>query len=315
MNGMPGAWLCQSVEPHEYARLRQGYGDQLGHTYSWTSRIAQARNLRAGDIIAIWDKAGMLGMSVIEHIRQGRRFDQVFRCPREACRRIEIRQLSDGRYRCTRCHYEFPQAQLNEEAVEVETFEAEYSAAWTPIAGVGAAQCRQMARNPRSQHSIRPLDPDRLQRFLQRRGGALYRRVAGRAEPLQGGHRQQVVRARIGQGEFRRRLLVRFDAKCALAGKCHPSALHAAHLYRYAGLGVHHDDGGLLLRADLHSLFDAGLIRIDPNNGWSIWCAAELRGYPDVYALHGRNVRVRLTARHKSWLRLHWELGEGPPPA
>lgn len=254
-------------------------------------------------------------MSVIEHIRQGRRSDQVFRCPSEACRRIEIRQLSDDRYRCTRCHHEFPQAELNEEAVEVETFEAEYFAAWTPIAGVDAAECRQMAQNPRSQHSIRPLNLERLQAFLQERGGLLYGRVAGRGGLVPGGHRRQVVRARIGQGEFRRRLLDRFGSQCVLVGRCHPSALHAAHLYRYSEVGVHHDDGGLLLRADLHCLFDAGLIRIDPNNGWSIWCAAELRRYPDVYALHGGNVRVRLTARHKSWLRLHWELGEGPPPA
>lgn len=40
--------------------------------------------------------------------------------------------------------------------------------------------------------------------------------------------------------------------------------LEAAHLYRYADSGRHHDDGGFLLRRDVHRLFDLGHIAVDP---------------------------------------------------
>jgi putative restriction endonuclease len=39
--------------------------------------------------------------------------------------------------------------------------------------------------------------------------------------------------------------------------------LEAAHIMPYRGLQTHHPGNGLLLRADLHTLFDLGLIAID----------------------------------------------------
>ena len=40
-------------------------------------------------------------------------------------------------------------------------------------------------------------------------------------------------------------------------------ALEAAHIVPYRGEGLHHPQNGLLLRADLHSLFDLGLLAVD----------------------------------------------------
>ncbi len=40
-------------------------------------------------------------------------------------------------------------------------------------------------------------------------------------------------------------------------------ALEAAHIVPYRGEGSHHPQNGLLLRADLHSLFDLGLLAVD----------------------------------------------------
>jgi hypothetical protein len=68
--------------------------------------------------------------------------------------------------------------------------------------------------------------------------------------------------ARIGQPEFRRRLLQAYDGRCAVTGSAIAEALEAAHIIPDSLVGAHGMDprNGLLLRADLHRLFDCGLI-------------------------------------------------------
>ncbi len=70
---------------------------------------------------------------------------------------------------------------------------------------------------------------------------------------------------RQGQPAFRRALMVAYDGKCAITGCDVKEALEAAHIYPYQGAHTNDVTNGLLLRADLHTLFDLGLIGIDPS--------------------------------------------------
>lgn len=72
----------------------------------------------------------------------------------------------------------------------------------------------------------------------------------------------QIIRRR-GQPEFRRRLLEAYAGRCAFSGCDAEAALEAAHIIPYQGDATHHPTNGLLLRADLHTLFDLGLLAID----------------------------------------------------
>lgn len=74
----------------------------------------------------------------------------------------------------------------------------------------------------------------------------------------------QFIRRRLGQSEFRRSLMNRFGNKCIVSGCDVPEALEAAHIAPYSGLDSNDPANGLLLRADLHTLFDCDLIAIDP---------------------------------------------------
>ncbi|RXF72944.1 HNH endonuclease [Hansschlegelia zhihuaiae] len=74
----------------------------------------------------------------------------------------------------------------------------------------------------------------------------------------------EVVRRR-GQPVFRARLLEAYEGKCAISGCDAPEALEAAHIARYTGTASNDPRNGLLLRADLHNLFDLGLLAVDPN--------------------------------------------------
>lgn len=71
--------------------------------------------------------------------------------------------------------------------------------------------------------------------------------------------------ARDRQAEFREQMLDVWDGRCAISGCDEAVALEAAHIDRYADTRRHNADSGLLLRADLHRLFDSGLLRLRPD--------------------------------------------------
>jgi putative restriction endonuclease len=75
----------------------------------------------------------------------------------------------------------------------------------------------------------------------------------------------QIVRRR-GQQEFRERLLIAYGGRCAITGCDAVEALEAAHIVPYQGDDTNSVQNGLLLRADIHTLFDLGLIGVRPDS-------------------------------------------------
>jgi hypothetical protein len=74
----------------------------------------------------------------------------------------------------------------------------------------------------------------------------------------------QAIVQRQGQPGFRLALLRAYGSRCCITGFDAVQALEAAHIHPYLGPKTNHASNGLLLRADLHALFDQGLIGIDP---------------------------------------------------
>lgn len=72
-----------------------------------------------------------------------------------------------------------------------------------------------------------------------------------------------IVRRR-GQPGFRQALIVAYEGKCAITGCDVKDALEAAHITPYMGNHTNTIENGLLLRADIHTLFDLGLVAISP---------------------------------------------------
>lgn len=78
--------------------------------------------------------------------------------------------------------------------------------------------------------------------------------------------RRRVLRSivqRQGQQEFRMALLAAYDGKCAMTGCGLTDVLEAAHIHRYLGEETNVVSNGLLLRADVHTLFDLKLVGVD----------------------------------------------------
>lgn len=76
----------------------------------------------------------------------------------------------------------------------------------------------------------------------------------------------QQIKLRRGQRKFRDLLLERFEGRCVVTGCSVVDVLEAAHIDPYRGVEENNPKNGLLLRADVHTLFDLDLLGIDPTD-------------------------------------------------
>jgi len=75
----------------------------------------------------------------------------------------------------------------------------------------------------------------------------------------------EIVR-RLGQQAFRNKLLSAYGNQCAVTRCTTEWVLEAAHITPYLGIKTNAVSNGLLLRADIHTLFDLSLISIEPHH-------------------------------------------------
>jgi putative restriction endonuclease len=71
-----------------------------------------------------------------------------------------------------------------------------------------------------------------------------------------------LTRARLGQGAFRVLVTEAYARRCAITGERTLPVLEAAHIRPFAEEGPHVLSNGLLLRSDLHTLFDRGYVTV-----------------------------------------------------
>jgi hypothetical protein len=97
----------------------------------------------------------------------------------------------------------------------------------------------------------------------------------------------EIVRRR-GQPTFRKRLMRIYSGRCVISGSAEGEVLEACHILPYRGPSTNHPSNGLLLRADLHILFDLGLITIDSRN-MQVEMHPSLRT-SEYFAFHGKKL-------------------------
>jgi putative restriction endonuclease len=153
-------------------------------------------------------------------------------------------------------------------------------------------------------------------------GAALWADVAERLEGtkammqgepnIPGGYSEPVlVPRRIGQGTFRVAVTMAYQRQCAVTREKALPALEAAHIRPFADTEQHYVKHGLLLRSDVHRLFDAGYITVTPEykveastrmrddfndgenymklHGGEIWVPSDAKLQPDPEILRWHN--------------------------
>jgi len=137
-------------------------------------------------------------------------------------------------------------------------------------------------------------------------GASLWRQVLDRIQgtehpegrgggELGGGYGEPVpARRRLGQGTFHAVVLDAYGRRCAITAEKAVPALDAAHIRPFAEDPVHEISNGLLLRSDVHRLFDAGYITVTPE--YRVEASRRMKEDFDdgesYLRLHGSRVRV-----------------------
>lgn len=103
-----------------------------------------------------------------------------------------------------------------------------------------------------------------------------------------------LIRPRLGQGAFRLLVTDKYSRRCAVTEERTLPALDAAHIKPFAEGGSHDASNGILLRKDVHSLFDANYATVSPDLRFEVSkrIKEEFENGRHYYALHGKQVAV-----------------------
>ena len=101
-----------------------------------------------------------------------------------------------------------------------------------------------------------------------------------------------LVRPRLGQGAFRVLVTDNYHRQCAITGERTLPALDAAHIRPFSEGGSHEASNGILMRRDIHSLFDLGYVTVSPNMKFEVSkrIREEFENGRHYYALHGTDI-------------------------
>lgn len=117
------------------------------------------------------------------------------------------------------------------------------------------------------------------------------------------------IYVRRGQKTFRKKLLDTYKRKCVVTECEIEEMLEAAHIYGFKGVDTDKIPNGILLRSDIHTLFDLGLITINHEN-YLIQVSSKIM--IDEYYSKLNNRKINLPERiedypHQDSLKYHFE--------
>lgn len=281
------AWLLSAFGDERQHRGNEGYEDDVKHTYAYDTHVANWRHVSEGDVALIRDARQLLGLARIEAIDVKPATKNLLRCTNCNSTALKRRKAIQPAYRCHACKATFEEPLV--ETVEVRQHQARFGSTFTrapssvlleAVLPLRPRPSNQMAMQEVDLRELKARFPELnevLSRWVQRRGSSLPATGAGSAAdepeadagfvPNQDDERaqaQRTIKLRRGRRRFRDGLVSRFQGRCTVTGCDVLDVLEAAHINPYRGTKDDHLDNGLLLRADIHVLFDLDLLGIEP---------------------------------------------------
>lgn len=122
---------------------------------------------------------------------------------------------------------------------------------------------------------------------------------------MEGQEKEAVVRIRVNQGEFRKKLLKKYG-KCCLCGVSNPTLLVASHIKPWADsepLEKLDSDNALLLCPNHDKLFDSGLISFDESG--KIIISDELTENDRLFMNINDHMKIKVNEAQVEYLSYH----------
>jgi putative restriction endonuclease len=220
---------------------------------------------------------------LIEGVIQSEGFKTVRRCPECGTTGIKERKTKAPRWRCNNKHEFFEPTETEE---PVTKYEASFGDTYSGIErAIETQTIKSIALRPSDQLSMEELDLAKLEELLSHEPEVLTKiRKALISQnlsledldaqettdfvPSMTDQRNTVIRSikeRRGQAKFRKALITRYGPRCVVTDCGIQELLEAAHITPYRGEAYNDPSNGLLLRADIHTLFDLNLMWVEPD--------------------------------------------------
>lgn len=126
-------------------------------------------------------------------------------------------------------------------------------------------------------------------------------------------YKEVLSKVRLGQNSFRLKLTDAYTRRCSITGERTLPVLEAAHIKPYSKSGPHLLCNGLILRSDLHKLFDSGYITI--TNEYKIEISKQIKeefeNGTEYYQFHGKDLVVlpNIVSDRPNKLFIDWHNG------
>ncbi|MDM1376700.1 HNH endonuclease [Myroides marinus] len=286
-------WVLKTVLDKDKSNtVIDSYGDSLTEYYNYDNLVANSQNITDNDYAIIIDKKKILGFAKIGNIDQYSGAKIMRRCPECESGSIEQRKKKKPRYRCNNKH-EF------DEPIEEEKQVKKYSASFSTFIPIGNYNDSLIQLKPfyvnnyNGNMSMQLLAKKALDLFegledsLNNIKNTVVTPTMSYTKDIENPYfvvgddeRETVlkeIKARRGQQAFRKSLLELYNSTCVITGCKIVDILEAAHINPFRGEKDNHQSNGLLLRADIHTLFDLDLISIDPDN-FKVVISEKLKG-------------------------------------
>jgi len=281
MKKNPRAWSFLTIDGERRYSGNTGYADNPAGTYRYDRYVANHKQVSVGDVIVLRSRSEVLGVARIEKISSGKGEKERLHCPQCGTPKIEQRTTMQPAWACRKQHtFDAPLREIE----MVETFAAHYGTTFRVApAALTVARLDDAVMRPNDQMSIKEIDLARIEGWVRSDAACreLIRDYANaidadgyeqpQAETSTSSSiietRRRVLREislRRGQRQFRERLISRYGFACQISGCAFPGLVEAAHIRPYAETNDNGAHNGLLLRSDLHTLFDLDLLAIDP---------------------------------------------------
>jgi len=257
-----------------------GYADKPFSTYLYDTTVKNHDKLKEGDFVVVADKENIIGFARIESIEVKKGSSKTrFRCP--VCKTQEFYKR-EGLIPPYRCRNKHVFEKRIEEEIFVDNYIASYGSSFVeckPRVGVEVLAKYYIKRN--LYYSIQTTDINLLNdKFpnivgLLKKSNLSNKQFWGNQDvsniplyvPVDQDDREVKLKrgiSRQGQTKFKEDLLNIYGPICMITEVYIPITIQASHIWPYRGKKDNNPRNGLLLRADLHILYDADLIGIDP---------------------------------------------------
>ncbi|KFX63362.1 HNH endonuclease [Paraburkholderia fungorum] len=294
MKKNPRAWSFLTIDGDRQYGGNNGYDDNPAEVYRYDSDVANYKQVSEDDVVVLRSKMEILGVARIEKIVFGKGPKDRQRCPHCRLTNIKLRSTMQPRWACHKCQHTFDDPIT--EIVTVDTFAAHYATTFRiPPTGLTLARLNDAVMRPSDQMSIKEIDLAKIEEWLKAEpessqlifdyANAISADAVLLPQDDPGSQsiietRRRVLREislRRGQSKFRDRLITRYGAACQISRCKFPGLIEAAHIRPYAQTSDNGVQNGVLLRTDLHTLFDLNMLAIDPTS-------LTVKLHPDVRA-------------------------------